>query len=258
MDLEKLNKEIFACTACAFHSSTLRKVPGHGNETAKVFVIAEAPGRAETLAGIPLCGAQEVLKSQCFTCVSMDACWSKKTNDTPEKCLYYVEARGSVLEERKEKLRTCFGVNSLPENDTYFTGKSGDLIDRMLYKMKVDRDDMFFSNVCLCRPKDNKTPTIGEGRLCGERFLKRRIEIVKPRVIIALGNVALTFLVNDGHKITAARGQVLETCFEPKTKVVPTWHPSYLIRNGFNADLRYQFMEDWKLALDVAGVEHEE
>ncbi len=107
-------------------------------------------------------------------------------------------------------------------------GPSGQLLDKALWSANMTRDQVLTSNVVKCRPKGNRTPTIEEGRFCAERWLDKEIEIIRPKVIVALGSVALHYLGKPDDKITRMRG----TWFKTKQGIdcIATFHPSYLLR----------------------------
>jgi DNA polymerase len=107
-------------------------------------------------------------------------------------------------------------------------GPSGQLLDKALWSTNMTRDLVLTTNVVKCRPKGNRTPTIEEGRFCAERWLDKEIEIIKPKVIVALGSVALHYLGKPDDKITKTRG----TWFKTKQGIdcIATFHPSYLLR----------------------------
>jgi len=109
-----------------------------------------------------------------------------------------------------------------------FVGKAGILLTRLIEKMELQRRDVYIANVVKCRPPENREPEAGEIATC-KPFLERQIGIVRPRVIITLGNVALQSLLNNPSlRITASRGHFAEYHGIP---VMPTFHPAYLLRN---------------------------
>lgn len=108
-----------------------------------------------------------------------------------------------------------------------FVGKAGRLLTKMINKMGLEREEVYIANTVKCRPPENRNPDPDEVRACIP-FLKRQIEIISPKVIMALGNVPLQNLVDPGLRITKARGEFYEY---DGTKVMPTFHPSYLLRN---------------------------
>jgi DNA polymerase len=107
-------------------------------------------------------------------------------------------------------------------------GPSGQLLDKALASVGVTRDCIYTTNVIKCRPKNNRTPTVEEGKLCAEKWLDPEFAFVKPKVIIALGSVALKYLNNPDARITKQRGQWFETKYG--SLAIATYHPAYLLR----------------------------
>lgn len=113
-----------------------------------------------------------------------------------------------------------------------FVGRSGHLLDKMLQTINIDRNDCFVTNVLPWRPPGNRTPTEGETAVCLP-FLRKQIDLVKPKVIIILGGSAANALLDNGEPISKLRGKWLEYKIFDGTKipVIATFHPAYLLRN---------------------------
>ena len=114
-----------------------------------------------------------------------------------------------------------------------FVGRSGHLLDKMLQSIQIKRDDCFVTNVLPWRPPGNRTPTEGETAVCLP-FLKRQIDLVKPKVILILGGSAANALLDNGEPISKLRGKWLEYKISDGTKipVLASFHPAYLLRNS--------------------------
>ena len=109
-----------------------------------------------------------------------------------------------------------------------FVGRSGALVTKMIEAMGYTRQSVFIANVCKCRPPDNRTPKPEEMAACMP-YLKGQIQLVRPRVIVAFGAVALRGLMgNSKLEISKVRG--IWHDFEG-IPVMPTYHPAYLLRN---------------------------
>ena len=114
------------------------------------------------------------------------------------------------------------------EYGTPLVGPSGQLLDKALWAVGVTRDRVYTTNVVKCRPRRNRTPTLEEGRFCADRWLQQEIALVRPRVIVALGNVALKYLYGPAGGIKKLRGQWFQAAGDiPATA---TYHPAYLLR----------------------------
>lgn len=107
-------------------------------------------------------------------------------------------------------------------------GPSGQLLDKALWSVKMTRDKVLTTNVIKCRPKNNRTPDIAEADFCAQMWLERELAIIQPKVIVALGSVALHYLGNPHMRITRDRGQWFRT--RQGFDCIATYHPAYLLR----------------------------
>ena len=107
-------------------------------------------------------------------------------------------------------------------------GPSGQLLDKALWSVKMTRDRVLTTNVIKCRPRNNKTPNIAEADFCAQLWLEKELAIIEPKVIVALGGVALHFLGNADMRITKDRGQWFKTA--QGFDCIATFHPAYLLR----------------------------
>lgn len=108
-----------------------------------------------------------------------------------------------------------------------FVGPAGELLDKMIGAMGLAREDTYICNVVKCRPPKNRDPEPDEVDAC-HPFLKAQVESVKPKVIVALGRFAAQTLLDTSEGISRLRGR-FHPCFW--TKLMPTFHPAYLLRN---------------------------
>ncbi len=117
------------------------------------------------------------------------------------------------------------------EDDTgrVFVGRSGELLTRIIENvLKLRREDVYITNIVKCRPPLNRAPSEEEAQRC-KPFLIKQIEIVKPKIIIALGATSYSYLTGDmDGKISKVRGEMINF---GSAKLMPTFHPSYLLRN---------------------------
>lgn len=107
-------------------------------------------------------------------------------------------------------------------------GPSGQLLDKALWAANMTRDRVLTTNVIKCRPKNNRTPDIAEAAFCANQWLLKELEIIKPKVIVALGSVALYYLGNPEMRITRDRGMWFKTA--QGFDCIATYHPAYLLR----------------------------
>ncbi|MDD3396573.1 MAG: uracil-DNA glycosylase [Acidaminococcaceae bacterium] len=107
-------------------------------------------------------------------------------------------------------------------------GPSGQLLDKALWATKMTRDRILTTNIIKCRPKGNRTPSVEEGAFCAKIWLEKELAIIQPKVIVALGSVAMHYLIDPTLKITKQRGLWFKT--EDGFDCIATYHPSYLLR----------------------------
>jgi uracil-DNA glycosylase family 4 len=118
-----------------------------------------------------------------------------------------------------------------------FVGRAGQLLTEIITKgMKMRREDVYIANVVKCRPPENRNPEPDEIAAC-EPFLVKQIELVQPRVIVALGTFAAQTLLKSKTPISRLRG-VWHTY--QGIKLMPTLHPAYLLRNPQDKRLVWQ------------------
>jgi uracil-DNA glycosylase len=108
-----------------------------------------------------------------------------------------------------------------------FVGRAGQLLTKIIEAIGLARSDVYIANVIKCRPPGNRNPEPDEVERC-EPFLFRQIDMVKPKVIVALGKFAAQSLLKTNDPITRMRGR--EYRFRSAT-LIPTFHPAYLLRN---------------------------
>lgn len=108
-----------------------------------------------------------------------------------------------------------------------FVGRAGELLDKIITAMKLKRKDVYIANIVKCRPPENRDPEPDEIETC-KPFLERQISIINPRVIITLGAPASHSLLDVTTPISRLRGRFSNYKGIP---VMPTYHPSYLLRN---------------------------
>jgi uracil-DNA glycosylase len=121
-----------------------------------------------------------------------------------------------------------------------FVGRAGQLLTKIIEAINLTRDDVYIANVIKCRPPQNRNPEPDEIATC-EPFLFRQIDIIKPKVIVTLGKFAAHTLLQTEEPISRLRGRVLDY---RGTKLVPTFHPAYLLRNPSS---KREVWEDMKL-----------
>lgn len=128
-----------------------------------------------------------------------------------------------------------------------FVGRAGQLLTRIIQAMGFRREEVYIANVIKCRPPENRTPRPDEVKACSP-YLLRQIELIRPKVIVALGKVATDFLLQSPKSMSELRGNFGEFQGIP---VMPTFHPSYLVRNEGNKEIKKMVWEDMKKVLKL-------
>ena len=115
------------------------------------------------------------------------------------------------------------------ETGTVFTGKSGELLAKMIENvLLIQKEEVYVTTILKCKTPDNRVPTPEEVACC-KPYLMQQIETIKPRIIVALGSTSYHHLTEEYHTpIDQIRGCVLDF---GDVKLIPTFHPSFLLRN---------------------------
>jgi len=108
-----------------------------------------------------------------------------------------------------------------------FVGRAGKLLDEMLLAIGQGRESVFIANILKCRPPNNRDPAADEAASC-RPYLERQIELVRPRIILAVGRIAAQQLLQSDEPVGRLRGKVHQL---DATPVVVTYHPAYLLRS---------------------------
>ncbi|WP_242355823.1 MULTISPECIES: uracil-DNA glycosylase [unclassified Anaeromyxobacter] len=127
-----------------------------------------------------------------------------------------------------------------------FVGKAGQLLTRMIEAMGFRREDVYIANVVKCRPPGNRNPEPDEIAAC-EPFLRRQIDAISPKVIVALGKFAAQTLLRDPTPISRLRGR---WSTYGGVKLMPTFHPAYLLRSP---EEKKKAWEDLQLVMKELG-----
>jgi uracil-DNA glycosylase family 4 len=154
-------------------------------------------------------------------------------NDIGEcvRCPLHAGRTHIVNSEGNRKARLMF-VGEAPGADEDmqarpFVGRAGQLLNKIIEAIGMKREAVFIGNVNRCRPPQNRQPTLDEAKTC-KPFLLREIAVVRPEVIVVLGNTAMKNLLDTKEGITKLRGKFQDY---KGIKVMPTFHPAYLLRD---------------------------
>jgi uracil-DNA glycosylase family 4 len=121
-----------------------------------------------------------------------------------------------------------------------FVGRAGQLLTKIIEAIDLKRDDVYIANIIKCRPPQNRNPEPDEVASC-EPFLFRQVDVIKPKVIVALGKYAAHTLLRTDVPISRIRGKQFD--YRGAT-LIPTFHPAYLLRNPSS---KREVWEDMKL-----------
>ncbi|HRK02234.1 MAG TPA: uracil-DNA glycosylase [Oligoflexia bacterium] len=153
-----------------------------------------------------------------------------------------------VFGEGNEKAKIMFVGEGPGETEDLnarpFVGRAGQLLDKIIEAMGYKREDVYIANVVKCRPPGNRVPEPQEVATC-EPFLFRQIDVIKPSVVVALGGTALQSLLHSDAKISKMRGKFVDY---RGTKLMPTYHPAFLLRNP---SAKKDVWDDMKVVLEL-------
>jgi len=181
----------------------------------------------------------EEIKKECLACTKCNLAKSRTnvvfSDGIPNSKLMLIGEAPGFWEDRK----------GIP-----FVGKAGQLLDKILVSAGFTRKDIYICNTIKCRPPENRNPLPDEKDAC-RKFLERQIEILKPKIILICGGVALNTMLPEEKGITRARGKWFDGPFG--SKMMPIFHPSYLLRN----DSREKGSPKWLMWQDIREIRRE-
>ena len=205
-------------------------------EIENAFGITELPGKAAPPAPASKAAALGALQEEYKNC---QLCPLAKTrtrlvfgSGNPEAQLMFVGEAPGYDED----------LQGLP-----FVGAAGQLLTKIIEAMKLTREKVYIANCLKCRPPGNRNPLPTEIVTC-DPILKKQMEIIRPKIICALGKFAAQTLLNSTAPISALRGRFHDL---GSVKVMPTFHPAYLLRNPADKKIVW---EDMKLIVKELGL----
>jgi DNA polymerase len=128
-----------------------------------------------------------------------------------------------------------------------FVGRAGQLLNNMIGAMGLKREQVYIANIVKCRPPQNRKPEPDEAHTCTP-FLERQIEVVRPRVLVALGATAATYLLGMRGSIGGMRGRIHDY---RGIQTVVTYHPAYLLRDPTQ---KKETWKDLQMAMAALGI----
>ena len=124
-----------------------------------------------------------------------------------------------------------------------FVGKAGKLMDNAFDILEINREEVYIANIVKCRPPNNRDPQEDEITAC-INYLRNQVMIIKPKIIVLLGRIALQNILGKEYKITESRGKWIE---KKGILYMPTWHPAALLRDETK---KIDFINDLKQVLN--------
>lgn len=168
------------------------------------------------------------------------------------KCELHATRKNTVFSRGNPQAAICI-VGEAPGEDEDnqglpFVGRSGKLLDETITKLGLDpAKDIYVCNIIKCRPPNNRRPTDEEVNSCIS-YLEEQIQVVSPKVIVALGRTAVdSLLPANTFGITKIHGKFFKY---NKVPLMPTFHPSYVLRNGGKGPVYDGFVADLELAIN--------
>ncbi len=130
-----------------------------------------------------------------------------------------------------------------------FVGRAGQLLDKMIASMGLERSSVYIANLVKCRPPDNREPTPGEIDTCSV-YLLEQLNLVRPKVIVTLGRPASQYLLNSKTPMSRLRGQWHSW---RGIRLMPTFHPAYVLRQYTN-EVRQAVWSDLRMVMAELGL----
>ena len=181
----------------------------------------------------------DLIKEKCLTCQKCELAKSRTnvvfSDGVPNHKIMLIGEAPGYWEDQK----------GLP-----FVGKAGQLLDKILASVGFSRNDIYICNTIKCRPPENRNPLPEEKEACKE-YLQAQLDILKPKIILVCGNIALNTMLPNERGITHARGKWFDGPYG--SKMMPIFHPSYLLRN----DSREKGSAKWLMWQDIQEIKRE-
>lgn len=126
-----------------------------------------------------------------------------------------------------------------------FVGKAGKLMNQAFQGLGISREKIYIANIVKCRPPNNRNPEKNEANACLD-YLRNQVMLIKPKIIVLLGNVALKNILGENYGITASRGKWID---KKGILYMPTFHPAALLRDDSK---KIDFWNDLELVIEEA------
>lgn len=170
-----------------------------------------------------------------------------------EKCQLY-KTRNNVVpgEGNPESIIMFVGEGPGQEEDRQgrpFVGPAGQLLDKMMAAINLDRSNVYIANIVKCRPPQNRVPEEEEAQHCLP-YLRKQFAVIKPKIVVCLGATAARYLIDRNIRITRDRGNWYE---KMGCHFIATYHPSALLRDPEKKKDAWEDMKSIRKMLDDIG-----
>ncbi len=232
-------KRLAALPSLKKRQPTVDKIEmGRARKVEETPVLQNAPAAEESLFG-------DVGKALPESSETMQDIWNDVGNCT--RCPLF-EGRTQIVHTTGNFNADLMFIGEAPGADEDakgepFVGRAGQLLNKIIEAIGMTREDVAIGNINRCRPPGNRAPTLPEAHTC-RPFLLREIAVIRPKVIVVLGNTALHNLLDTKVGITKVRGKFQDYY---GVKVMPTFHPAYLLRDP---NKKRETWEDMKMVRD--------
>lgn len=190
---------------------------------------------------------------------ALDALRARYEADAPHR--QFVTAHNTIVFGEGDPLARLMFIGEAPgaEEDKTgrpFVGRAGQLLEKMMNAMGLQREQVYIANVLKTRPPDNATPTTDEIRICAP-YLYQQVAIIEPEVIVTLGLPATRAMLNTVEPMSRLRGRwaafrAPAPC-DRDLAVMPTYHPAFLLRS-YTAENRAKVWSDLQLVMERLGM----
>ena len=182
-----------------------------------------------------MCDSWEKLYNECASCQKCPLC------ETRTNCVFGVGNKNADIMFVGEAPGEQEDLSGTP-----FVGRAGQLLDKFLYAVDIDREDVYIANILKCRPPKNRDPLPAEEDACID-YLRAQVKLIKPKMIVCLGRIAAMRLIDPNYKITKEHGTWVNRGNFIMTAV---YHPALLLRDPRRKEEMLVDMKNIKAELD--------
>ena len=171
--------------------------------------------------------------------ININSIWEDLSNQIKNcsKCILCKTRKNVVIGEGRRENCKLVIIGEGPgetedEQGRPFVGRAGDLLTRFLNDARIPRDSIYITNIVKCRPPENRDPAKDETLACSD-FLESQLLLLRPSLVITLGNPATKWLLNTSQGISRIRGNWVDW---RGIQLMPTFHPSYILRQKIESE----------------------